>query len=110
MAGFAEAIDHNLGGSFSFKKLGRTVTQGVRMFTSETDWEASFTDAFQGKSTATLAKRAGALWRYNEWAVTNNLPCILQSSEAMMYRYVGHLKSHGSPTTATAFFFFEPTL
>ena len=87
----------------SASKLGRTMTQGVRMFTSETDWEASFTDAFQGKSTATLAKRAGALWRYNEWAVTNDLPCMLQSSEAMIYRYVGHLKSHGSPTTATAF-------
>ena len=84
-------------------KLGRAMTRGVRLVTAETEWEASFSDAFQGKSMATLAKRAGALWRYNEWAVSNNLCSILDSSESMIYRYMEHLKEHGAPTTATSF-------
>lgn len=84
-------------------KLGRTLMNGVKMFTTESEWEASFADAFQGKSTATLAKRAGALWRYSEWAVSNNLPSILMSTESMVYKYMEYLKQHGSPTTATSF-------
>ena len=67
------------------------------------DWESSFADTFQGKATGTLAKRAGALWKYNEWSLGHNLPSILVSNEATLYRYMEHLKQSGAATTATSF-------
>ena len=84
-------------------KLGRNLISGVRLFTAEENWENSFSDCFQGKSVATLCKRAGALWRYSEWLASNNLPVVVQSTESLIYRYVVYLKEHGKPTTATSF-------
>ena len=87
----------------SASKLGRSLMSGVRVFTTETNWETSFADAFEGKSVATLAKRAGSLWRFSEWAIENDLPPIVLAVESMVYRYLEHLKLHGSPTTASSF-------
>ena len=84
-------------------KLGRNLVSSVRLFTTEENWENSFSDCFQGKSAATLCKRAGALWRYSEWLASNNLPVLVQSTESLIYRYVVYLKEHGKPTTATSF-------
>ena len=84
-------------------KLGRSLVSGVKLLSAESEWEASFADAFQGKSVATLAKRSGALWRFNEWLMQNNLPVILHVTESVIYRYMEHLKEHGAPSTATSF-------
>lgn len=86
----------------SMSKLGRSLVSGVRIFTAESDWEASFSDAFQGKSVATVAKRAGALWRFNEWLVDSKLPPLVHTGESVMYRYMEHLKEVGSPSTASS--------
>lgn len=84
-------------------KVGRSLVSGVKLLSAESEWEASFADAFQGKSVATLAKRSGALWRFNEWLMQNNLPVILHVTESVIYRYMEHLKEHGAPSTATSF-------
>ena len=87
----------------SMSKLGRSLVTGVRLFTTEPEWEASFSDAFQGKSVATLAKRAGSLWKFSTWLASNRLPILLQCTESIVYRYVVYLKDNGAPTTASSF-------
>ena len=84
-------------------KLGRCLVSAVRFLQSEQQWECSFNDAFEGKSTATLVKRSASLWRFKSWCEDNRMGAIISSSESTVYRYMQFLKEHGAPTTATSF-------
>ena len=84
-------------------KLGRCLVSAVRFLQSEQQWECSFNDAFEGKSTATLVKRSASLWRFKSWCEDNRVGAIIGSSESTVYRYMQFLKEHGAPTTATSF-------
>ena len=87
----------------SSSKLGRSLVSGVQMLTDESEWAASFADAFAGKAVATLAKRAASLWRFNTWTEANGLGPAINASESVVYRYMLELKETGSPTTAMSF-------
>lgn len=84
-------------------KLGRNLVSAVGFLQSVHEWECSFNDAFEGKATATLTKRASALWRFSEWCSDNNLGPVVTSDEGRVYRYMQHLKEHGAPTAAAGF-------
>ena len=68
----------------------------------ESDISATFRDVFSGKATATLAKRASALWRYGQWIAKNGLGNPLSYTEEKVYRYVQHLDG-GPATSADSF-------
>lgn len=102
MVGIAEVEDAGFAGPIHVKARPLFFSC-VRLFTAREEWESSFRDCFQGKSVATLCKRAGSLWRFSEWLTENHLPVLVQSSESVIYRYVVYLKDHGAPTTASSF-------
>ena len=84
-------------------KLGTCLVSAVKLFTPESHWESSFSDAFHGKAVATLAKRAAALWRFSEWCIAHGLGPAVSATESVLYRYMEYLKHEGAPTTASSF-------
>lgn len=87
----------------SATKLGRSLMSSVERRAPEVEWEQSFSDAFHGKSVATLTKRAAALWRFSKWMDANQLGLAITAGESCIYRYAQYLKRTAAPTSATSF-------
>lgn len=86
----------------SVTALGQSLLDKSGRMMMESDISATFRDVFSGKATATLAKRASALWRYGQWIAKNGLGNPLSYTEEKVYRYVQHLDG-GPATSADSF-------
>ena len=86
----------------SVTALGQSLLDKSGRMMMESDISATFRDVFSGKATATLAKRASALWRYGQWIAKNGMGNPLSYTEEKVYRYVQHLDG-GPATSADSF-------
>ena len=86
----------------SITALGQSLLDKSGLMAMESEISATFRDVFSGKSTATLAKRSGALWRYAQWITQQGMGNPLAYTEEKVYRYVQHLE--GGPATSAESF------
>jgi len=96
---FKVMLTINPGNSF----LGSTLAEKALLLRHEAEISSSFSDAFSGKSTGTLTKRASSCWRFVTWTIQQGHVDPLAVGEPVFYAYMNHLRDHGAPTTATTF-------
>ena len=83
--------------------LGATLADKAILFRHEDETSSSFCDSSADKRTGTLIKRASSCWRFVQWVIQQGHPNPISVGEAVFYAYMGHLRDHGAPTTATCF-------
>ena len=84
-------------------ELGRRLLAEAALLKDEGRLQKSFQDVFISRATATLAKRASALWRFAAWCVNNGYGHPLEACESTIYSYVLHLEEHAKPTAPSSF-------
>ena len=84
-------------------ELGKRLLAEAAPLKDEGRLQKSFQDVFISRATATLAKRASALWRFAAWCVNNGYGNPLEASESTLYSYTLHLEEIAKPTAPFSF-------
>ena len=88
----------------SASQLGRSLLQRAGSLVEESEIARSFHDAFAGKSTGTLTKRANDFYRFALWQIDVNKAHPLRPTERDLYLYLNFLRESGkAPTSGTSF-------
>ena len=85
-------------------KLGRSLTTFAGSLDLSQDLAQIFSDVFAAKSTNTLLKRSGALWRYGVWLSNNDILSPFAQGESTLYKYVCFLRQTRAGATAASSF------
>ena len=85
-------------------KLGRSLTTFAGSLDLSQDLAQIFSDVFSAKSTNTLLKRSGSLWRYAVWLTEQGLLSPFSQGESLLYKYVCHLRHTNAGATAASSF------
>ena len=84
-------------------RLGKLLLTSATRLCEDEELSKSFCDCFVGKSVATLAKTASALWRFAQWYEEHHVGSAIKAGESTIYKYMAFLNENGAPTTATSF-------
>ena len=88
----------------SASQLGRSLLQRAGSLVDEAEISRSFHDAFAGRATGTLTKRASDFYRFSLWQIDVNQSHPLKPTEKDLYAYLNHLRDSGKAPTSDASF------
>ena len=83
-------------------RAGRQMTDLAGLCSDDARALDILTDILAPKSTGTLAKRSGALWRYAAFLATRGNDSPFSAGEEQLYQYLRSLKNEGCTSTASS--------
>ncbi len=85
-------------------ELGKSLLDVAGRLMEDKQISQTFEDAFSGKSTATMVRRAGSLNRYSDWVIGSGYGNPLAFPEPLLYKYMVALREkQAAPTVADSF-------